>query len=122
MKAKRIAALLSLAVILAFGVYTAVYTYNNVPVTYDGSDTDVSALYANPDDYDLSDPDGVADIIVKTDLQKTMAVNDVASVVFDYRGYDTLGESFILLTAIAGSFVILSRSGKKSAEKEEQDQ
>lgn len=122
MKAKRIAALLSLAVILAFGVYTAVYTYNNVPVTYDGSDTDVAALYANPDDYDLSDPDGVADIIVKTDLQKTMAVNDVASVVFDYRGYDTLGESFILLTAIAGSFVILSRSGKKSAEKEEQDQ
>ena len=122
MKAKRIAALLSLAVILAFGVYTAVYTYNNVPVTYDGSDTDVAALYANPDDYDLSDPDGVADIIVKTDLQKTMAVNDVASVVFDYRGYDTLGESFILLTAIAGSFVILSRSGKKSAKKEEQDQ
>ena len=122
MKAKRIAALLSLAVILAFGVYAAVYTYNSVPITYDGSDTDVAALYANPDNYDLSDPDGVADIIVKTDLQKTMAVNDVASVVFDYRGYDTLGESFILLTAIAGSFVILSRSGKKSSKKEEQDQ
>jgi multisubunit Na+/H+ antiporter MnhB subunit len=42
--------------------------------------------------------------------------------VFDYRGYDTLGESFILLTAIAGSFVILSRSGKKSAKKEGEDQ
>ena len=122
MKAKRIVALLSLAVLLLCGVWAAVYTYKNVPITYDGSDTDVTALYADPDKYDVSEPDGVADIIVKTNLQKTMAANDVASIVFDYRGYDTLGESFILLTAIAGSFVILSRSGKKTAKKEEEDQ
>ena len=119
--AKRIVALLSLAVLLLCGVWAAVYTYQNVPITYDGSDTDVTALYAHPDDYDVSEPDGVADVIVKTNLQKTMAVNDVASVVFDFRGYDTLGESFILLTAIAGSFVILSRSGKKSEKKEEKE-
>ena len=42
-----------------------------------------------------------------------MAQNNVAAVVFDYRGFDTLGESFILLTAIAGSFVILSMAKKK---------
>ena len=122
MKAKRVIALISLAVLLLCGVYAAVYTYKNVPITYDGSDTDVTALYANPNDYDVSEPDGVADVIVKENLEKTMAANDVASIVFDFRGYDTLGESFILLTAIAGSFVILSRSGKKSAKKEGEDQ
>lgn len=113
MKAKKIVGLVALAVILVFGVFTAWYTYKNVPPTYDGSDVDIIALYENPSEYDLSDPDGVADIIVKTNLDKTMAVNDVASIVFDYRGYDTLGESFILLTAIAGSFVILSKTEKK---------
>ena len=51
--------------------------------------------------------------VVKENLEKTMAANNVAAVVFDFRGYDTLGESFILLTAIAGSFVILSRGHKK---------
>ena len=122
MKAKRAIALIPRAVLLLCGVYAAVHTQKHVPITYDGSDTDVTALYANPNDYDVSEPDGVADVIVKENLEKTMAANDVASIVFDYRGYDTLGESFILLTAIAGSFVILSRSGKKSAKKEEEDQ
>ena len=49
-------------------------------------------------------------------LEKGMAANSVAAVVFDFRGYDTLGESFILLTAIAGSFVILSRVKHKGKE------
>lgn len=113
MKAKKIVGFAALMVILVFGLYAAVYATEVTP-TYDGSDTDVTALYANPTDYDLSDPDGVADIIVKTNLEQTMSVNAVASIVFDYRGYDTLGESFILLTAIAGSFVILSKAEKKN--------
>ena len=54
--------------------------------------------------------DGAAAIIVEKNLSEAYAANDVASVVFDFRGYDTLGESFILLTAIAGSFVILAKS------------
>jgi len=115
MKAKRAAGLVALVVILVIGLYTASYTYANVPLTYDGSDVDVTRLYEEPGSYDVSDPDGIADIIVKTDLEKTMSVNDVASIVFDYRGYDTLGESFILLTAIAGSFVILSKSAEKKS-------
>ena len=109
MKSKRLICLASLVVILAFGVYAMAYAYKSVPKTYDGSDTDVTMLYENPSEYDVSDPDGVSEIIVKTNLEKTMAVNNVAAVVFDYRGFDTIGESFILLTAIAGSFVIVSK-------------
>ena len=121
MKANRIIGLLALLAILILGLMQAP-SMRVSSLTYDGSDVDVTKLYADPESYDLSDPDGIADIIVQTDLDKTRAVNDVASVVFDYRGYDTLGESFILLTAIAGSFVILSHSGKKSGEKEGTEQ
>lgn len=120
MKTARIISLVSLVVILAFGVYAMSYTYQNVKPTYDGSDTDVTALYADPTSYDVSSPEGISDIIVATNLEKTMAVNNVAAVVFDYRGFDTIGESFILLTAIAGSFVILSKVHKagKGGEKQ----
>lgn len=115
MKAKRIVGLVSLAVLLVFGVLCMKYTFENVSITYDGSDTDVTRLMETPSDYDLEDPDGVADIIVKTNLEQTRAVNSVAAVVFDYRGFDTIGESFILLAAISGSYVIL-RSNKKRKE------
>lgn len=113
MKAKNIVAVVALVIILAGGLFAVINAYTNIPITYDGSDTNVVELYNAPTNYDTSDPDGVADIIVKENLEKTMAANNVAAVVFDFRGYDTLGESFILLTAIAGAFVILSMSGKK---------
>lgn len=116
MKAKRIVSIASLFIILAFGIYAMNYTYQNVPLTYNGTDTDVTALYNDPSGYDVSNPDGVADVIVSTNLEKTMAVNNVAAVVFDYRGFDTIGESFILLTAIAGSFVIVSKTHKSRKE------
>lgn len=117
MKAKRIVALVSLLVILVAGLYSVYYAYSEIPVTYDGSDTNVVDLYNNPTDYDTSDADGIADVIVKQNLERTMAANNVAAVVFDFRGFDTLGESFILLTSIAGAFVILAKSHKKEDEK-----
>ncbi len=120
-KAKKIAAIVSVCVVLLAAVYAVVYAYVFIPVTYDGSDTNVVELYNNPQDYDTSDPDGVADIIVKENLDKTMAVNNVSAVVFDWRGFDTLGESFILLTAIAGSFVILGVHKKKTSGKEDKE-
>jgi len=120
MKAKRIVTFVALAVILAAGLYAMIYAFASIPVTYDGSDTDVTALYADPSSYDVSDPDGVADIIVNTNLETTHAVNSVASVVFDYRGYDTMGESFILLTAISGSFVILRINKNKKEEDDDE--
>ena len=115
---KKIITFSALAVILAAGLYAVIYAYVNIPPTYDGSDVNVVDLYNNPHVYDESDPDGVAAVIVAENLEKTMAANNVAAVVFDFRGYDTLGESFILLTAIAGSFVILA-SHKKKENKED---
>ena len=113
MKTKRIVGLVSLAVILIAGLYGVIYLFTNIPITYDGSDTDVVKLYEDYTNYDTSDPDGAADIIVKTNLEKTNAENAVAAIVFDYRGFDTIGESFILLAAISGSFVILHKAKKK---------
>ena len=115
---KRILTIMSLFIILVCGIAGVRYSYYNGSVTYNGSGTNVMDLYNDPTSYDESNPDGVADIIVKENLEKTLAANNVAAVVFDFRGYDTLGESFILLTAIAGSFVILSRVKQKGKEEE----
>ncbi len=130
---KKTAILLSLLIFLGVGITAAVYTAREVPVTYDGSKTDVySLMQENKNDRDAEDraegeeeylpenPDGIASIIVATDLATTEAVNDVSSVVFDYRGYDTMGESFILLSAIAGSYIILKnvKPGKEDDDEE----
>ncbi len=50
---------------------------------------------------------------LETALQKTGAANVVASVILDFRGYDTLGEATVLFTSIVGAFVILRRRGRK---------
>jgi len=116
-KAKKVIGLLALAVILVAGCMVMRSTFDNVPITYDGSDVNVVDLINDPATYDTSDPDGVADIIVKTGLDQTRAVNNVAAIVFDYRGFDTIGESFILLAAISGCYVIL-RSNKNTRKEE----
>ena len=118
---KKYLTIFSCLLVLAFGIWAMCYAYFEVPITYDGSDTDVTKLYSDPSSYDLSDPDGVADIIVKTDLEQTRSANVVAAVVFDYRGFDTIGESFILLAAISGSFVILRNQVKKRKEDEKDE-
>jgi multicomponent Na+:H+ antiporter subunit B len=46
-------------------------------------------------------------------LERTGAANVVASVVLDFRAYDTLGEATVLFTSIVGAFVILRRRGRK---------
>lgn len=115
MKAKKIVAIVSVLVLLAFMAVVLSVTYFNVPGTYENT-TDAKALLDNPSAYTTDGAEGIAEIIVKENLDKTNAMNDVASIVFDFRGFDTLGESFILLTAIAGTFVILSI--KKKAKKE----
>lgn len=119
MKAKQLIGILSVLVILVTCVVVMQHTYSLGP-TYTGK-TDVSELQENPsgykDDPEYTDPNGIAGIIIDTNLEQTMAANDVAPIVFDYRGFDTLGESFILLTAVAGSYVILSKHGKKEEER-----
>ena len=57
------------------------------------------------------DPEMDQYIIDQTQNQ-TGADNGVTSVVFDYRGFDTLGEATVLFTAVAGVIVIFRRLKK----------
>ena len=116
-KTKKIVLAISLVVILACGIWAAVVMGASEP-TYDGSHMDLVDLYENNSNYDNSMADGAASIIVNENLEKTAADNVVFSVVFNFRGYDTLGESFILIAAIAGSLAILRVSSKKEQIKE----
>lgn len=115
---KKIIIIVSIFVIFVAGIIAALYAYRNDYIAYEGNEN-VLDLYNNSKGYDNEDAKGIADIIVNENLDKTMAVNNVAAVVFDYRGYDTLGEAFILVTAIAGTFVILAVHKKKNKEEEE---
>ena len=49
------------------------------------------------------------DYIITHTQNETGANNAVTSVVFDYRGFDTLGEATVLFTAVAGVILILRR-------------
>ena len=95
-KTKKIVLAISLVVILACGVWASVVMGGSAP-TYDGSHVDLVELYENNSAYDNSKADGAAAIIVNENLEKTASDNVVFSVVFNFRGYDTLGESFILI-------------------------
>ena len=116
---KKFLTYVSLAVILFAGIAAAIQMAS-MPRTYEGQNAavPVAVLQQNPEAYDDSTADGAAAVIVQQNLAKTRAVNDVTSVVFDFRGYDTMGEAFILITAVAGSAVILFT---KPAKKEEND-
>ena len=116
---KKLFLTISLVILLACGVYAAILMAGSEP-TYDGSGTDVVALYENPQDYDNTKADGVAAVVVNENLDKTAAQNVVFSVVFNFRGYDTMGESFILIGAIAGCLVVLRKSAKKTEEPAEE--
>lgn len=115
-KTKKIVLAVALAAILACGIRAAVLMGRSEP-TYDGTHMDLVDLYENPSHYDNSNADGAAAIIVNENLEKTAADNVVFSVVFNFRGYDTLGESFILIAAIAGSLAILRVSSRQEHKK-----
>ena len=109
---------LCLALILFAGVF-ACTDMAAMPRTYEGQNAAVSVyqLQQDPMSYDDSTADGAAAAIVQQNLEKTRAVNDVTSIVFDFRGYDTMGEAFILITAVAGAVVILYNKKEKKEEK-----
>lgn len=108
--------------LIFFGSVFAALTMADMPRTYDGRNATVSVyeLQQNPEAYDDSVADGAAAAIVQQNLAKSNALNDVTSIVFDFRGYDTMGEAFILCTAVAGSIVILY--AKKTGKEEDQDE
>jgi len=67
-----------------------------------------TALLIHPFGYPPSQMD---DYIIENTQSETGANNAVTSVVFDYRGFDTLGEATILFTAVTG-VVMLFRKKK----------
>ena len=58
-------------------------------------------------------PSEMDDYIIANTQRETGANNAVTAVVFDYRGYDTLGEATILFTAVTG-VVMLFRKRKRT--------
>lgn len=108
--------------VLLFALVFGALQMATLPRTYEGGEAAVSVyqLQQDPASYDDSRPNGAADAIVQQNLEKTHAVNDVTSIVFDFRGYDTMGEAFILITAVAGSTVILFTKALKKEEKNDE--
>ena len=62
--------------------------------------------FGSPEETNMDD-----EIILKAQTE-TGTNNGVTSVVFDYRGFDTLGEATILFTAVAGVMLIFRRLNK----------
>ena len=73
----------------------------------------VAAFLIHPFGYPPSDMD---DYIIENTQGETGANSAVTAVVFDYRGYDTLGEATILFTAVTGVVMLFRR--KKGEKKQ----
>jgi len=70
----------------------------------------VGALLTHPFGYpENADMD---QYIIDNTQSETGADNGVTSVVFDYRGFDTLGEATVLFTAVAGVIMLFRRLNK----------
>jgi multicomponent Na+:H+ antiporter subunit B len=55
----------------------------------------------------------VAGNYLKDGLEQTGATNLVASVILDYRAFDTLGEATVLFTAVVGVLAVVRQIGRK---------
>jgi len=55
----------------------------------------------------------MANAYIEGAAERTGSANLVTGVVFDFRGYDTLGEATVLVTAVLGVLTILRIKGKK---------
>ena len=52
------------------------------------------------------------DYFIENAQSETGANNVVTSIVFDYRGFDTLGEATVLFTAVVGVIALFRRATK----------
>ena len=80
--------------------------------------TGIILLYGTQDMPDWADPSSPASIHVsprylEKTLEETATPNAVTSVLADYRGYDTLGETTVIFTAGVSCILILRRRRKK---------
>lgn len=69
-----------------------------------------SALLMHP--FGEPDENEMDQYIIDNTQAETGANNGVTAVVFDYRGFDTLGEATVLFTAVAGVILIFRRLKK----------
>lgn len=53
------------------------------------------------------------DYFIRNGQQETGSNNIVTAVVFDYRGFDTLGEASVLFAAATGVFLLFGREKKQ---------
>ena len=60
----------------------------------------------------------VASTYLREGLTRTGATNLVASVILDFRAYDTLGEATVLFTAAIGILAVVRKIGRKKAGEE----
>lgn len=90
----------SLAVISVMGIYVMV---------------EMAKMTGNLPTYE-----GIAKLIVDRTIEGTKAINAVTAIVFDFRGYDTLGESFVLFTAISCSAAVLRKGIQTRRESNEE--
>jgi multisubunit Na+/H+ antiporter MnhB subunit len=65
------------------------------------------ALLMRP--FGVTEESEMDDYIIKHTQDEAGANNGVTSVVFDYRGFDTLGEATVLFTAVAGVILVFRR-------------
>jgi multisubunit Na+/H+ antiporter MnhB subunit len=56
----------------------------------------------------------VAQRYVEKGTEETGAVNTVAGMILDYRAFDTLGESFVLFTAVCAVTILMKQSGRRT--------
>ena len=80
--------------------------------------TGIILLYGTQDMPDWADPRSPASIHVsprylEKTLEETATPNAVTSVLADYRGYDTLGETTVIFTAGVSCILILRRRRRK---------
>ena len=69
-----------------------------------------SSLMIHP--FGVPEKTSMDDDIIANAQGETGANNAVTSVVFDYRGFDTLGEATVLFTAVAGVIMVFRRIKK----------
>jgi multisubunit Na+/H+ antiporter MnhB subunit len=63
----------------------------------------------------------VAHRYVEDGTEETGAVNTVAGMILDYRAFDTLGESFVLFTAVCAVTILMNLSGKRRHARQTED-
>jgi len=61
-------------------------------------------------------PSEMDDYIIENTQRETGANSAVTAVVFDYRGYDTLGEATILFTTVTGVVMLLRKKKEEKSQ------